>query len=162
MTQHLSPAELSQIRADRGNGMSLQQIRQKLQRKRGDRALFHLGLFYLWTVCSNEAGYKQPAEVGKIGLYQALGRAFKHVFSNPEDANHNGPEYGKVVQEGGHLTAQSDHEKIRTCMALRLLLVIISGKLSKSTSASTRRSRPLFLDFLVFWLWVSYILIVCS
>ena len=54
----------------------------------------------------------QPAEVGKIGLYQALGRAFKHVFSNPEDANHNGPEYGKVVQEGGHLTAQSDHEQI--------------------------------------------------
>ena len=40
MTQHLSPAELSQIRTDRGNGMSLQQIRQKLQRKRGDRALF--------------------------------------------------------------------------------------------------------------------------
>ena len=99
----------------------------------------------------------QPAEVGKIGLYQALGRAFKHVFSNPEDANHNGPEYGKVVQEGGHLTAQSDHEKIRTCMALRLLLVIISGKLSKFTSPSTRRSRPPFLDFLVFWLWVSYI-----
>ena len=118
--------------------------------------------YYLWTVCSNEAGYKQPAEIGKIGLYQALGRAFKHVFSNPEDANHNGPEYGKVVQEGGHLTAQSDHEKIRTCMALRLLLVIISGKLSKFTSPSTRRSRPPFLDFLVFWLWVSYILVVCS
>lgn len=69
------------------------------------------GRYYLWTVCTNESGYKQPDAIGREGLYLAIKRAFQHVFPNPEHPCHNGPSYGEVAREGGHPNALTEEEK---------------------------------------------------
>ena len=65
----------------------------------GDRAA---GKFYLFTqVSENEArpGRKTPEEVGRQGLYDAIAAAYGAVFAEGHPC-HDGPLFGKVVQEG--------------------------------------------------------------
>ena len=61
------------------------------------------GRFFLFTQVEEDGpprpGRKTPAETGRQGLYEAIGRTYQAVF--PEgNANKAGQLYGKVVQEG--------------------------------------------------------------
>jgi hypothetical protein len=64
----------------------------------GDRAQ---GQYYLFTVVASAGTYRQPAELGREGLWSVVLGAYQKSFPVHHPC-HSGPKYGKVAQELHH------------------------------------------------------------